>query len=119
MICSLTMPTSKALDIVLLSNEFSMTALIEPIFQEFNAAISANSLAGSSGLDTVFGARGTLSENAHQFGPVLTLNKKNGRTVSMRIPWQHIRAVISGVDPETDGKRLNFGISRRVKSNPK
>ena len=118
MICCLTMPIPEALDIILLSNEFSTAALIEPIFQEFNAAIRAESLIDPSGLDGVFGARGTLSETAHHFGPVLTLNGANERSVSVRIPWHHIRAVISGVDPETDGRRLNFGISKR-RPNPR
>jgi hypothetical protein len=112
------MTTSKALDVVLLSSEFSQSALIEPIFQEFNAAISAQSIVDSSGKYDVFGAIGTVSETAHQFGPLLTL-EENGRTVTMRIPWQHIRSVISGVDPETDGRRFKFGISRRSKPNPK
>jgi hypothetical protein len=113
------MTTSKALDIVLLTDEFSRLSLIEPILQEFKAAVRAESLIDNSGMYGVFGARGTLSETAHQFGPVLTLKEEKGRIVSMRIPWQHIRAVISGVDPETDGKRYRFGISKRVKPNPK
>jgi hypothetical protein len=112
------MPASKALDIVLLSSEFCLAPLIEPVLQEFDAFIMAESFIGSSSaVGPSFGARGKLGEIAHNFGPVLKLDGKNGRTVSIRIPWQHIRAVISGLNPETDGKRLRFGITKRAKPN--
>jgi hypothetical protein len=114
-----TSPASKNSDIVLLSHEFCMAALIEPILQEFNAFIMAESLINPSSVEgPSYGAIGKLGEIAHHFGPVLKLNGKNGRTVSIRIPWEHIRAVISGVAPETDGTRFNFAIRKRHKPNP-
>ncbi len=97
-----------------------MTPLIEPILQEFNAFIMAQSIMSPSSVDgTSYGVIGKLGEIAHQFGPVLKFDGKNGRTVSIRIPWAHIRAVISGVDPETDGTRFNFAIRKRQKPNPR
>ena len=118
------MPTSvnsKILDIVLLSSDFCLGPLIEPVLQEFGASIRAESVIDRSSFadSTSFGARGELSEISHHFGPVLKLNGQEGRAVSSRIPWQHIRAIISGLDPETDGRRLKFGINKRAKPNPK
>jgi hypothetical protein len=105
--------TSKGLDIGLLPDELSSAALIESVLQDFNAAIRAKSLTDIPVAGRYSnGARGKRSEITHHFGPVLKLDEKNGRTVSIRNPWQHIRAVISGLDPQTDGKRLYFGIAK-------
>jgi hypothetical protein len=41
-------------------------------------------------------AQGQLQDTNSPFGPVLQLHDKHGRNMSVRIPWQWIRAVISG-----------------------
>jgi hypothetical protein len=62
-----------------------------------------------------FAALGTVADTDNHFGPVLKVKSKNGRSLSVRISWQNILGIVSGVDRETDLRTLGFAPAIRAK----
>ena|SRR5437763_922029 len=97
----------KHVDIVFLSGLHDLGAL-GTVLEVFEALIQRHT-------EPSFAAIGELGETDNHFGPVLKLERKNGRTLSVRIPWQYIQGVASGVDREADVKALGFALAIRAK----